>query len=39
LICGTFLLAVMGGISTVAATIAQIELESKDPELQTLIQK
>lgn len=28
--CGTFVAAFLGGISTVAATVAQIEIESKD---------
>jgi CysZ protein len=30
--CGTFVAAFLGGVSTVAATLAQIEIESKDAQ-------
>ena len=38
LICGTFLAAYVGGVCTVAATKAQIELESKDLQQSGIIQ-
>ncbi|MCQ2253290.1 MAG: EI24 domain-containing protein [Bacteroidales bacterium] len=37
--CGTFVAAFLGGVSTVAATIAQMELEASDSDIQRLIDK
>ncbi|MCR5454983.1 MAG: EI24 domain-containing protein [Bacteroidales bacterium] len=37
--CGTFFAAYVGGICTVAATQAQIELEGKDPDFGGIIEK
>jgi CysZ protein len=37
-LCGTFLAAYMGGVCTVAATKAQIELESQDPQYSGIIE-
>lgn len=34
--CGTFIAAFLGGVSTIAATISQLELESQDTELQSI---
>ncbi|MBQ1696998.1 MAG: EI24 domain-containing protein [Bacteroidales bacterium] len=38
LLCGTFLAAYVGGVCTVAATKAQIELESQDPKYRGIIE-
>lgn len=38
-LCGTFLAAYVGGVCTVAATKAQIELESQDPQYSGIIEK
>jgi hypothetical protein len=38
LFCGTFFAAYVGGVCTVAATEAQIELEGKDPKYGGIIE-
>lgn len=37
--CGTFVAAFIGGLSTVAATMAQIELEQKDTDINRILDK
>jgi len=36
--CGTFFAAFLGGVATVAATMAQMQLENRDADIQRLIQ-